>query len=713
MGKTMLINDKVTTTFIKMGVTALFSATLMTGVATPSLASQDNLASLFGQKQSKVLSVHQAFKVDVVQKDNMLVATFTITPEHYMYKDKLTAVLPDGVSSGQWQFSAKPTTVDDPQFGKVAVFESDVVAILPLTNKGAELKDVPVSIKWQGCAKAGLCYPPETIQTAINLQAKVANKADEKPAVAKKQAEPTTPIKQQIVTAQADASTTKAAVNPAIVTPVVSTSQPDDIQVQAIEADNQPSEMPQTAVDADVVIDVPNVSVSEFASMPMMTSMAETVEPSATDMSAQNTPAINHSLANENNDPFGINKHPILALFLLFLAGLLLSFTPCVYPMIPIVANIVARQNNVSSSKGFLLSASYGVGVASAYGLLGAMVAWFGQAVGVVGWLQNPYVLGAFALIFALLALAMFDVIKISLPSVVSNALQSKSQVADSKLGSVGGSFIAGALSALVVSPCVSLPMAGALTAVSASGSVLFGFLALFMLGLGLSLPLMLIGAIQGKFMPKAGAWMNAVKEFCGLLLLAVSLGLLERVLISPAMLGIWALWFALVAVWLWRLAKLPSQALALTSVIWSACLMAGMATGQTDAWQPLAAFDNQAQIQATMPQNKADIKVTTLAQLDDILARHDKVLVDVMADWCIECRIIERDLLTNRPAALAEYQVVKLDITETTDESHAVLARYNLVGPPALLLYKQGQLSDVLLGKVSRTDFERALLKH
>lgn len=700
----MLTHHKSKTSQVKAGAMALFVAALTVGLTTPVAANQDTLASLFGQKQSKALSVHQAFKVDVAQKDDALVATFVITPEHYMYKDKLTAVLPDGVSSGQWQFNAKPSTVDDPQFGKVAVFESDVVATLPLTNQGTEPKDVPVTIKWQGCAKAGLCYPPETIQTTIHLP---ANKTDDKPAAPKSPATPA-PIKTNLPAAvQANAPTSRETVGAPVLTPAAPVSDLDDVKVVKNDKPAEPS-----PVSADVMTDVAQASASElvFAPSSAVVAAIQAAEQSAADVSVPSVPTINHTLTNDDNDPFGINKRPILALFLLFLAGLLLSFTPCVYPMIPIVANIVARQNTVSPAKGFVLSASYGVGVASAYGLLGALVAWFGQAVGVVGWLQNPYVLGAFALIFALLALAMFGVINMALPSAISGTLQSTSQAADNKLGSIGGSFLVGSLSALVVSPCVSLPMAGALTAVSVSGSALFGFLALFMLGLGLSLPLMVIGAIQGKFMPKAGAWMNAVKEFCGLLLLAVSLSLLERILLSPVMLGIWALWFALMAIWLWQLAKLPSKALALLSAIWSGCLMVGMATGQTSATQPLAKFATQ---QATLAQNNADIKVHTLAQLDDILARHDKVLVDVVADWCIECRIIEHELLTNRPALLAEYQVVKLDITDTTDDSRAALARYHLVGPPALLLYKQGQLVDVLLGKVDRADFEQALLKH
>lgn len=707
MGIGMSFFNRNLGSFVTKSATAVLLTSTLTFVGvTPATAQEGGgIASLFGQKQqSKILPVHQAFKVNVIQKDNALVVTFNITPEHYIYKDKLTVVLPEGVSAQEWQFNSTPTSVDDPEFGRVLVFEKDVVATLPLTNKSGDIKNAPVSLRWQGCAKAGLCYPPEVIETTITLAPPQQKLAKPTPTPQVNQVTPpvqtaTTPVAKTATIDEPKSVLTaptpdKAATIVSPATPTPTTNHEQEVLAETT-TQNEPSSATQSANE-------PALSPFE-TSPPQSTSSLEVqtvTTPAATD-------AISHTLT-KDNDPFGINKHPILALFLLFLAGLLLSLTPCVYPMIPIVANIVARQNNVSSTKGLMLSGSYGLGVASAYGLLGALVAWFGQTIGIIGWLQNPYVLGVFALIFVVLALAMFDVLKIGLPAFVNNTLQQKSQAADSKLGSVGGSFLVGALSALVVSPCVSLPMAGALTAVSASESVLFGFLALFMLGLGLSLPLMLMGAIQGKFMPKAGTWMNAVKEFCGLLLLAVAVSLLERIFVSSAMLVIWALWFALMACWLWKLNRLPSQALAIVKAVWSVCLIIGAATGHTDAWQPLAKLATTAAV--TAPQSQPPLKVTTLAQLDEILASHDKVLVDVTADWCIECRIMERELFANPPSALAQYQVVKLDITQTNEHSRAVLARYELVGPPTLLFYKNSQLVDKMLGSVERTDFERAL---
>lgn len=676
--------------------------------------SDGSVSSLFAQQpKSKFLPVHQAFNVSAHQQDNLLTLTFGVTPGHYVYKDKIKLTLPDGVSMGTWSFNKTHTMIDDPEFGRVAVFDDDVVATVKLTASADT--NAPISIRWQGCAKAGICYPPETLNTTINLTGSSDSSKNNDTGTQ------TTKSSPSIKGAPKDAgSGLNNDSNHALdkrnpnVAPTQS-GQTATNQNEVSLSTNQNATLDQTSSTPSSplvthVLDDEQGGVMGEPNMGLDSHTSDGMVNLSTNTQTKTTLDANHQALSSQSDPFGINKNPALAVLLLFLAGLLLSFTPCVYPMIPIVANIVTHNKSNTALKGFVLSGSYGLGVATAYGVLGGLIAWFGQALGVLGLLQNPYVLGIFAIIFALLALYMFDVVKITLPSGVQNILHRKSQSADDKLGSVGGSFIAGALSALVVSPCVSAPMAGALTAVSASGSVPFGFIALFSLGLGLSVPLMFIGLAQGKFMPKAGEWMNRVKEFCGLLLLAVSLSLLERLLLSPVMLVIWAVWFAMTAVWLFRIKNMASHAFALVGVVWTACLVVGASMGANDPWRPLSKFGTTAT--ATIADARADIKISSLDELDPILASHEKVLVDVTADWCVECRIMERTLFTNRPEVLSNYQVVKLDITETNDDSRAVLARYGLFGPPALLIYQQGQLQTMLLGEVKRTDFETALAK-
>ncbi len=631
-------------------LTALMVATISVGIPSISYANSSSgvfggLSGIFGNQAQEILPVHEAFGVSTTQDAERLTVKFRVTNGYYIYQDKIALKLPDGMVADQWQFDQSPNWVDDPQFGRVAVFERDVVATTTLASTQA-MSETTIGLKWQGCAKAGLCYPPETTDVVVTL---IAN--------------------------------------------------PD--AVKAMQADG----MADGNTQADKV-DTPNTAkpTTQATSQDNTNLSADIIGTDGTALPSAERYTLDHSYTPSQAS----SSNPVMMIGLLFLAGLLLAFTPCIYPMLPIVANIVAKQRSTSTKRGFVLSTAYGVGVATAYGVLGLIIAWFGQALGITAWFQKTWVLALVAGLFVLYALMMFGVVQIRLPSAISNALQSKSTAADHKLGSVGGSFAAGMLSALVVSPCVSAPMAGALTAVAGSGSAVFGFLAMFALGLGLSVPLMVVGAMQGKYMPKAGAWMDRVKQFGGLMLLGVALLMIERILLNSLMLVLWAVWFVILSLWFWRLSKVGFRVLSVLSAIWAGCLVAGASMGATDAWRPL----NTTQSATGYTEQYPDIKITTLHELDQILATRQKVLVDLTADWCIECRIMERELFTHRPAMLSDYQVVKLDITETTDESRAVLARYQLFGPPALLIYQEGKLEQVLLGQVKRADFEMALGK-
>lgn len=638
------------------------------GVTLP--ASANGLASLFGDtSQPKFLPVHEAFKVSSSQVGDELVVNFVVTPKHYVYQERLSLTLPEGVSSGSWKFDKTPTMIDDPNFGITPVFEENVTAKIKLSSQ-IGIQKQPVQIRWQGCAKAGLCYPPETTTVQISLNANDGQAASASQTATKHDS---TTI--QIAPHNQDTSSQTAA---------SAITQDEAVVQDFVKPDEQPSAQTQ----------MPPVDDN---------SEADTNQDIQINAVQKNRFALDHTLPTISDE----RMSPILTIGLLFLAGILLAFTPCVYPMIPIVANIVARQHAKSDAKrGFALSLAYGVGVASAYGLLGALIAWFGQALGIATWLQRAEVLIGAALLFAIFAVFMLGWINIRLPSAISNQLSLKSQAADNRLGTMGGSYLSGLLSALVVSPCVSAPMAGALTVVAASGNIFFGFAALFALGIGISAPLVLLGTAQGKWMPKSGAWMQHIRTLGGFLLFGVSLLLIERVILNTWMLGLWMLWFIAVAAWLYlSVGRHQSlfKLLAVIPMIWAAVLAYGITIGANDAWRPWHA-------QSQSLSAHQDIHAKTLAELDRILVAHDKVLVDVTADWCIECRIMERTLFTDRPAVMNDYQVVKLDITETTDDSRAILSRYQLFGPPALLIYHQGKLERVLLGETKPETLKQAL---
>ena len=697
---------------------AIASGSLLTGLTATSMTVQAaGLSDLFSSDksagQSKFLPVNQAFQVSTdstpTKSGTRLSINFDITPEHYVYKKQIKLTLPAGVTAAPFTFSQTPYSMDDPTFGKVLVFDqANMIATTTLTNNsGKNIDNAAIVVGWQGCAKAGLCYPPEKINTTVDIVATSVQITADNASAANKEA-----ASNGSTANNSPASTTNSTIN----------SNTTSEDTAATDLDNALPDKEQAltddgAIDYDLIDD----SAVEYDSLGG-SAAANTLSGADSNVSGEATNSDN-VLSNNfiDNDPFGLASHPWLAFGLLFLAGLGLALTPCVLPMLPIVANIVARQKNPTVKKGVILTTSYAIGVSIAYGLLGAVIAVFGESLGIIGWLQNPIILISFAIVFVLLALYMLGVFTIRLPRAITSKMQGLSQAGDSKLGSTGGSLVAGFLSALVVSPCVSAPLFGALLAVSTIGSPLLGFAALFMLGFGLSAPLILIGATQGKIMPKAGEWMNWVKLGFSLLLFAVALLMIERVFISPVMLLVWALWFMVVATWAWSWigkGHMLTQALGLIAGIWATTLVIGAALGNDDSLHPLASLTSPMMAQTTgqttgvnnASSNANDVRITTLAELDVITAANPKVIVDVTAEWCIECRIMDKNLFHNRPMQMQDWQLVRLDITETTDASKAILARYQLFGPPTLLYYQDGQLVNKQVGEIGRQEFEQTL---
>ena len=666
--------------------------------------------------KDKPLPVHEAFKVYTEQKGQVVTIHVDVKAGYYAYRDKLTLQLPDGVTATPLQFSAVPTYVDDPDFGRVPVFEQPFTATTTLSADKAIVSQ-PATVKWQGCAKVGLCYPPEKTKFVITqLAASTKNGAKKSDAMTSKTAQAKV---NSTVATTSDAAPTmtqqSASLTPAK-TVDEATSSPSAIDALSSGSTDAAGQQvaSTTATDASATDVLTTAQLTASASVVSMAS-SQPVQTTVMTEPAASSAASSLTASASNQDIFGLTQHSGVALLLLFLAGLGLAFTPCVLPMLPIVANIVARQHRPSAKKGLLLTGSYGLGVATSYGILGAVVALFGQSLGILNWLQNPVILLVFAGLFILLGLYMLDVIRWQLPHALRVKFQKISQIGENRLGSLSGSYLTGLFSALVVSPCVSAPLAGALAGVAALGDPVMGFAALFLLGLGLSTPLILLGATQGNFMPKAGEWMNWVKTSFGLLLFGVALLMIERIWLSSWMLLLWALWFAVIGLWLWRWqskkGQLLTQALALLACIWSACLVIGTASGSQDSWQPLNKLVNtSAQSALTATKTTHTIKITKLSQLEPLLSQYPKLVVDVTAEWCIECRIMDKTLFANPPQSLASWQVVKLDVTDNTPDSQAIYKKLAVFGPPVLLYYQNGQLVARQNGEVKRPDFEQLL---
>ena len=411
-----------------------------------------------------------------------------------------------------------------------------------------------------------------------------------------------------------------------------------------------------------------------------------------------------------------------LALF--FLAGLGLTFTPCVLPMLPILSGVVLR-GQVGGLRGFNLSLAYVLPMAACFALLGALMGMFGAQLNLQTRLQSAWVLVPFAMFFALFALAMFGVFELKLPHAISSRLDRIAGRTEG--GSLWGAAVLGVVSSLLVSPCVSAPLAGALLYISASGDALGGGLKLFMLGLGMGAPLLLVATGGAAWLPKSGPWLVYVKNAIGVLLLGLAIGLLSRVLpgqITLLLIGLLAGGVGLFMGALEFVYKPPrkrlGQLLGMFLLFYALACWYGAFSGQTDPFNPIGqprVVSNNEQ-----SQNTSDWQtVTTPAELDHVLAEAKSsgtpLLLDWYADWCISCKVIEHKVLNDAQVVerLKGYRLIRFDITASNAEQRALLDRYKLFGPPALMFFgKDGvERADVrVIGEISAPDFAERVSK-
>ncbi|MGF6165076.1 thiol:disulfide interchange protein DsbD [Pseudomonas sp. 2725] len=405
-----------------------------------------------------------------------------------------------------------------------------------------------------------------------------------------------------------------------------------------------------------------------------------------------------------------------LALF--FLAGLGLTFTPCVLPMLPILSGVVLR-GQVGGWRGFNLSLAYVLPMAACFALLGALMGLFGAQLNLQARLQSAWVLVPFAMFFALFALAMFGVFELKLPHAISSRLDRIAGRTEG--GSLWGAAVLGVVSSLLVSPCVSAPLAGALLYISASGDALGGGLKLFMLGLGMGAPLLLVATGGAAWLPKSGPWLVYVKNAIGVLLLGLAVGLLGRVLpgqITLLLIGLLAGGVGLFMGALEFVYKPPrkrlGQLLGMFLLFYALACWYGAFSGQTDPFNPIGQpriVDNNGQVQNTSTWQT----IITPAELDRALAdarsSGTPLLLDWYADWCISCKVIEREVLDDPVVIerLKGYRLIRFDITASNAEQRALLDRYQLFGPPALMFFgKDGvERADVrVIGEINARDF-------
>ena len=551
------------------------------------------------QAAESFLEPEQAFvlTVDQTSPSGEVRLNWAVAPGYYLYRDRIGVTASPADRLGK---VVRPPgeLKEDPNFGAMQVYHHDVT----VTVDARDARELQVT--WQGCAEAGLCYPPQTRKVALASNAAAAG-----PATART---PTpTPSIASLVTSGAGSDT----------------------------------RFTQLLTDRSLLWTVP----------------------------------------------------------LFFLLGLALAFTPCVLPMVPIVSGIVVGSG-AAPKRAFVLSLAFVLPMALVYALLGVAAALAGANLQAV--LQNRWMLLAFGAVFVVLAAAMFGFFTLQLPAVLRDRLDGAGSRRQG--GTLAGAAGLGVASALLVGPCMTAPLAGTLLYIAQSGNVAQGAVLLFALGLGMGMPLLVIGSLGARFLPRPGPWMERVKAAFGFVLLATAVWMVQRVLPEPLVLAMWGAWLVGLALTLAHAAaaalnrgggraRILLRSAAVVAWLWGGAMIVGAATGAADPWQPLRlakTFSNGgAATGSPAPALSFDTVRTEQAlksRLEAAALAGRPVLVDFSADWCVSCKVIDMEVFGDPrvQAALASMVRVRADVTASGAESQQLMRVHQVIGPPTVLLF-------------------------
>lgn len=609
-----------------------------------------------------LLPAEEAFRlaIETIAPDRLRLR-WTIAPGTFLYRDKLALKLegPARISLGEvaWPEAERVSNAvrPDGSLGDVHLYRDAIEVEVPIAGlpADAQVQAIALTASYQGCADIGVCYPPQKTRVELSLPATGSEGG---------------------LAAQIGAAGTGAA--PAGMTQSAVT------QAGAAENRLAAARPPVTASLAPAPTPVPAVASAASSAPPQ----SEQDRIAATLASG--------------------SLWATLGLFFGF--GLLLALTPCVFPMIPILSGIIAGHGpGISTRKAFWMSLTYILAMSLTYAFAGLLAGLGGANLQAA--FQDPWILSFFALVFVALALSMFGFYDLQLPSSLQSRIATYSQRQQG--GHLIGVAIMGALSALIVGPCVAPPLAGALIFISQTGDALLGFAALFALGLGMGAPLLAIGTSAGKLLPRAGVWMEAVKAVFGVTLLGVAILLLERILPPAVSLLLWGGLLICSAIYLGAITHLPPdasgwrklwQGLGLVMLVYGALMLVGAAAGGKDTLQPLRGLNLGlgAGGPAGAPQGVQFKAVKGPAGLDRELTAARSggrpVLLDFYADWCVSCKEMERYTFSDAAVAaeMARFVLLKADVTANDAEDQALMqGRFGIPGPPAMLFFDaQGQ---------------------
>ena len=569
--------------------------------------SSDAKAESLGDDTPIFLPVDEAFRLTAQQTPEGYHLQWIVEDGYYLYRQRFSFKSTDESTAtvGEPKFARDGKIKDDPSFGEVEVYFHEISIDVPISVHGA---GAVLEVRYQGCAEAGLCYPPKKVK--FDLVKPEQGFTDAKPS-----------------------------------------------SLQGATETSKPAQAAASSVDNESV-DFQNAD--SFTQLLLEASLLETV-------------------------------------FWLFLAGLGLAFTPCVLPMVPILSSIIVGQKEkLSATKGFFLSLCYVLGMAVTYAALGAIVSNFN----IQPYFQIPAVIVVFASIFVVLSLAMFGLFELQLPAFLRDKVENLNQKQQG--GTYFSVFIMGVLSTLVVSPCVSAPLAGVLLYVSSTGDPLLGSTALFAMGMGMGVPLLIIGTGGGQLLPKAGTWMIAIKSFFGVVLLGAAIWLLERILPGPVGVMLWAILIVISGIAMGALEAAQAgwsrfwKGVGLVLVIYGGILIYAASHGGQSVWLPMAdiaprhaAVAGDSAVNLHPFERVADEQELN-QRIASAAAEGKGVMFDFYADWCTACIVMEKDAFVDPGVQRALENVVwlQIDVTDNNAEHQQLMKKYNVFGPPSILFF-------------------------
>jgi thiol:disulfide interchange protein DsbD len=684
------------------------------------------------------LPPEQAYQYSARVAGDQLIVSWRIEPGYYLYKKKLgIASAASTVQLGEPAWPKGENHHDD-YFGDQEIYRGTVDIGVPITVPGVRPATLPVELKLQGCADAGLCYPPLTWKTDVALPAAAAGKTDLRSFLqSKKPADdeflpPDQAFKFGAAMQRPDSvaltwiiaegyylykdriSVTSDTPNMQIGKPLLPKGAPKhdeffgdtEVYHEVLEASVPVARAAGSTGTLALKITYQGCAEGGLCYNPITKTVALELPPAtvATALPALEQAAATAPVAEQDSLAALVRNGNIFVLLATFFAGgLVLALTPCVLPMIPILSGIIVGQGDkITPLRGFSLAFTYVQGMALTYAGAGAVFALLFKQAPQASF-QQPWILISFALLFVALAFAMFGAYTLQLPSVLQTRLTDASNA--QKSGTYIGTFIMGALSALIVTACVAPAIVAALSVIAQAGNVVRGASALYATGIGMGVPLLIVGASAGSLLPKAGPWMDTIKSLFGVMFLGVAIYVLAPLLPAPLMLLLWSALTFISGFWIFSMkgrggGPIPSpvRALGLMLVIYGTLLFIGAAAGGKDPMQPLGGLRTAASGSvasgATEGHGLSFRRIKSVADLEAQVAAASAagkpVMLDFYADWCASCKEMEKYTFTDAAvqAALANAVLLQADVTAHDEVDQALLARFDVFGPPTIAFF-------------------------